>query len=119
MRLGISWRSGRLSRAAEEMIQSVEEIEWLEREMSATVSDILRAVEQAFPGAAVSSGSLGFEVSALGAVMEVRMTPGPDRVIALLRLPTLRLGVRFTEGSPQARARLLERFDLATRRGGG
>jgi hypothetical protein len=45
--------------------------------------------------------------------------PGPDRVIALLRLPTLTARIRFCAGDPAARERLLKRMDLAMQRGGG
>ena len=89
-----------------------------EREMSALPADIARGLEVAFPGA-VQGGPNRFVVTLPGAAMELQLTPGPDRVIALLRLPTLTLRIRFTGGDAAARAELVRRFDLAMRRGGG
>ena len=86
--------------------------------MSASPADLERGLEAAFPGA-VDGGPLTFRASRNEAIMEVEAIPGPDRVIALLRLPTLRLRIRFTTGDATAKARMLERFDLAMRRGGG
>jgi hypothetical protein len=87
--------------------------------MSATPLDVARGLAAAFPGA-VSGGPLAFEVGgADGVTMTVEMTPGPDRVIALLRLPTLKARIQLRGGDAQTRAAMLKRFDLATRRGGG
>ena len=90
----------------------------LEREMSALPADIARGLAVAFPGA-VQGGPARFVVTVPNAAMELELTPGPDRVIALLRLPTLTLRVRFTDGDTAAQAELIRRFDLAMRRGGG
>ena len=92
--------------------------EVLEREMSASPADVARGLESAFPGA-VKGGPLAFRVDALGAAMDIDLMLGPERVIALLRLPTLRVRIRFAAGDAAARAKMLARFDLATRRGGG
>lgn len=86
--------------------------------MSASPADLRRGLEAAFPGA-VEGGPLAFRVTTPGATMEIAASPGPERVIALLRLPTLTLRIRFTAGDAAARTRLLQRFDLAMRRGGG
>jgi hypothetical protein len=93
--------------------------EILVREMSATPLDVARGLEAAFPDA-VGGGPLAFEVrGSEGVQMTVQLNPGPERVIALLRLPTLTARIRLHGGDDQARAAMLRRFDLATRRGGG
>lgn len=86
--------------------------------MSASPADLRRGLEAAFPGA-VQGGPLAFRVTTSGAIMELEASPGPERVIARLRLPTLKLRIRFTAGDGAAQAGLLRRFDLAMRRGGG
>jgi len=86
--------------------------------MSALPADIARGLEVAFPGA-VQGGPNRFVVTLPCAAMALQVTPGPDRVIALLRLPTLTLRIRFTDGDAAAQAELIRRFDLAMRRGGG
>jgi hypothetical protein len=85
--------------------------------MSAIPADLARGLAAAFPGA-VEGGPLRFRVRA-GSVMEIELTPGPERVIALLRLPTLRLRIRFSGGDSAAREGMLRRLELALRRGGG
>jgi hypothetical protein len=86
--------------------------------MSATPADIERGLAAAFPGA-VEGGPQRFRVAASDAVMEVELIPGPDRLLALLRLPTLRVRIHFAVGDEAARGRMLARLDLAMRRGGG
>jgi hypothetical protein len=90
----------------------------LEREMSASLAELRRGLDAAFPGA-VEAYPLAFRVTTPGATMEMEARPGPERVIALLRLPTLRVRIRFTAGDSDARSRMLARLDLALRRGGG
>ena len=86
--------------------------------MSALPADIARGLAVAFPGA-VEGGPNRFVVTRPDAAMELELIPGPDRTIALLRLPTLTLRIRFTAGVAAARAEMIRRFDLAMRRGGG
>lgn len=86
--------------------------------MSASPAEFARSLHTAF-GADVQGGPSSFRVSGKGAAMEIDLTPGPDRVIALLRLPTIQVRLRFTAGDAQARSRLLTYLDLATHRGGG
>ena len=115
-------------------------IDWIEREMSALPDDIARGLEVAFPGrveggpivfqvrlptpnpidsSATESASVGKPSLAPTGYMQLEITPGPERVIALLRLPTLRLRIQFTVGDEETNRQMLERFDLAMRRGGG
>ena len=93
-------------------------LEVLERELSASPAEFLRGLRSAFPDG-VEAGHLSYRVRRGGAAMEIGVTPGPDLVIAGLRLPTIRVRMRFTEGDAQARARLLAYLDLAAHRGGG
>ncbi len=90
----------------------------LVREVSATPAEFAHGLRNAFPEGLVG-GPLEFRVDDGAAAMEIRLVPGPDRVIALLRLPTLMASIRFTAGDPAARERMLLRMDLAMQRGGG
>jgi hypothetical protein len=93
-------------------------VELVEREVSATPADYVRGLRDAFPGA-VETGPWGYRVSRGAAVIDIAITPGPERVIAGLRLPTVQVRIRLTGPDLAARARLLRRLDLATHRGGG
>lgn len=53
------------------------------------------------------------------AVVHLDAQVAPDRVIARLRLPVLRVQFRFDGADCAQQRRFLERFDLHTRRGGG
>lgn len=86
--------------------------------MSATPAEFAHGLRNAFPEG-LSGGPLDFLVDDGAARMAIRLEPGPDRVIALLRLPTLTARIRFVAGDAEARARLLKRMDLAMQRGGG
>ncbi len=86
--------------------------------MSASPAEFAHGLRNAFPRG-VEGGPLRFQVTHEGVRLEIELVPGPDRVIALLRLPTLTARLHFTAGDPAARVRLLEHMDLAMRRGGG
>ncbi len=88
------------------------------REVSCTPAEYAHGLGNAFPQG-LSGGPLDFRVEGQGAAMAIHLTPGPDRVIALLRLPTLTARIRFTAGDAEARARMLRHMDLAMQRGGG
>lgn len=90
----------------------------LEREVSATPAEFAHGLRNAFPDG-LTGGPVEFRVDDGAAAMEIHLVPGPDRVIALLRLPTLKAFIRFTAGDPAARERMLKRMDLAMQRGGG
>lgn len=90
----------------------------IEREVAATPAEFARGLHLAFP-AGVVGGPLAFHVSDGPAEMEVSLVPGPDRVIALLRLPTLHVTLDFVAGEVSEQAKMLAHLDLATRRGGG
>ena len=90
----------------------------VEREVSASPADFARGLHTAFPRG-VEGGPLDFRVERDGVRLEIALRPGPDRVIALLRLPTIQVRIRCLGGDAEARARLLAYLDLATHRGGG
>jgi hypothetical protein len=90
----------------------------LEREVSASPEEFLRGLRAAFPGR-VTEAPGGVSVDGSGAVMEIALVAGPPRAIALLRLPTLRVMIRFTAGTPAQQSRMLARMDRAMHRGGG
>lgn len=90
----------------------------LEREVSASPEEFLRGLRAAFPGR-VTEAPGRVRVDGDGAVMEIVLVPGPPRAIALLRLPTLRVTIRFSAGTPAQRAELLAHMDRAMHRGGG
>lgn len=93
-------------------------VEELEREVSATAAEFVQALRNAFPEG-MDGGPLDFRVRRGEVALEIAVRPGPDRVIALLRLPTLRVRIRLSGADRAARARLLRHLDLATHRGGG
>ncbi|WP_051340520.1 hypothetical protein [Azospirillum halopraeferens] len=86
------------------------------KEMCLTRADFLRLL----PGAA---GALPVSVDGdrerPAAGLEITLTPLPDRRIALLRLPVLRVAITVHGLDEPARRAALERFDTAFRRGGG
>lgn len=88
------------------------------REVSATPAEFAHGLRNAFPRG-LSGGPLAFRVDDAEATMEIELVPGPDRVIALLRLPSLTARIRFVAGDADARERMLKRMDLAMQRGGG
>jgi hypothetical protein len=92
--------------------------EEIEREVSATPAEFAHGLRNAFPNG-LSGGPLHFQVTYGDAAMTIHLTPGPDRVIALLRLATLQVRIRYTQGDAAACERMLRRMDLAMQRGGG
>lgn len=89
-----------------------------EREVSATPEEFAHGLRNAF-AEQVRGGPLHFEVDGAHAGMQIDLTPGPDRVIALIRLPTLTARIRFTSGDRAARQAMLHCMDRAMQRGGG
>ncbi|SDJ65768.1 hypothetical protein [Aliiruegeria lutimaris] len=93
-------------------------LSFLEREVSSTLAEYAHGLRLSFPEG-VSGGPTDFVVTDDRARLEIQLEPGPDRVIALMRLPTLTARLRFTGGTQEERKALLKRMDLAMRRGGG
>ncbi|MCB1915820.1 MAG: hypothetical protein KDG52_08900 [Rhodocyclaceae bacterium] len=89
-----------------------------ERDVSATLDELAAWIAKAYPEAE-QRGAGDYRITHRDAVLELLATPGPERKIALLRLPTLGIRYRFTAGAADDRAALLERLDLYMHRGGG
>lgn len=94
--------------------------DWTElvRTVSASPSEYARGLHQAVPGG-VTGGPLHFEVRADDIRIQIDLVPGPDHVIALLRLPSLTATWQLSGGSVASRQALVAAMDLAMRRGGG
>jgi hypothetical protein len=90
----------------------------LEREMSASRAEFLHGLRLAFPQGVEEDGGL-LKVGDGDTAMEIELAPLPDRAIALLRLPNLKVRIRFTAGSREAQRAMLARMDRAMQRGGG
>ena len=89
-----------------------------ERTVSASVEEFVRGVKAAYPDCSCTDGTrCRIEVPPVSLTIE--LTPLPTRQIALLRLPQLRASFRFTGGSADACARVLEHLDRSMHRGGG
>lgn len=93
--------------------------ERFEREMACTEAEWLRWLPQAIgehhwklqdksAGVRIGDGALGLQ-----------WQEAPPRVIALMRLPCLRVRFRFAGVDTPARDQFMKRFDLYMQRGGG
>jgi len=94
----------------------------LEREVGATPQEFLRGLHSAFPGRVeeIGGNAIGqVRINHGHAVMELEFTPLTERRIAQLRLPNMRVGIRFTAGSREEQEAMLAWMDLVTHRGGG
>jgi hypothetical protein len=90
----------------------------LEREMSASRAEFLHGLRLAFPQGVEEAGAL-LKVGDGDTAMAIEIAPLPDRLIALLRLPRIRVAIRFTAGTPEQQRAMLARMDRAMQRGGG
>jgi hypothetical protein len=90
----------------------------LEREISIPPAEYKRALALAFPGQVRDAGDC-LRVDAGGTALEIKLTSGPPRVIASIRLPTLYVSMRFSGGGRELQQRVLAQMDLAMHRGGG
>lgn len=88
------------------------------REASATPEEFVRGLALAFPGKVTRQGSY-WRVSLDDTMLEIDLAVLPPRVIASLHLPLLRVVMHFISGTPEQRASMLARMDLAMQRGGG
>jgi hypothetical protein len=91
----------------------------IERDITATREAFIAGLRLAFPGDVMTETEQGVRVSQRGVLMELTIAAGPDRAIALLRLPTIRVRVSFLAGSPRRQRAMLEQMDRAMQRGGG
>ena len=82
--------------------------EWQRWMPSATAGHVLEQITASALRVAVAEGSLDLSWQVL-----------PERVIALIRLPRLRVQFHFDGVAAQPRAAFMRRFDLVLQRGGG
>jgi hypothetical protein len=90
----------------------------LDREVAASPREFLHGLRLAFPGG-VEETAGRIRVNDGQALMDIVLTPLPDRRIARLRLPNMWVRIRFAGGSPDAQQAMLARMDQAMQRGGG
>jgi len=90
----------------------------IERDVTSTVAEFDAALRYAAAGC-IDGAAPSYRVADGDVRLEIDVLSGPERRIALLRLPTLRVTYRFTAGSREAQRVLLERLDRAMHRGGG
>jgi hypothetical protein len=95
-----------------------ERLDELAREISVTPAEYVRALNLAFPGN-VTGGPLSFRAISGDVEVSFDLKVGPERRIALFRLPTLYVRIRFLSGSEAARRAVLRHMDLAMQKGGG
>lgn len=88
------------------------------RDVTGTIAEFDAALRSAAAGC-IAGAAPRYRID-MGAVqLEVEVLAGPERRIALLRLPTLLVTYRFLSGSRDQQQALLERLDRAMHRGGG
>ena len=90
----------------------------LEREVAADRREFVRGLRKAFPDTVRDAGDV-LLVQDGDVQMEIALFPLPDRCIAQLRLPNMRVRIQFTSGSRAAQLRMLSKMDQAMHRGGG
>jgi hypothetical protein len=77
-----------------------------------------RGLYLAYPDG-VSGGPMEFSVTSGAVTLHITLEIGPERRIALMRLPTLIAHFQFEGGTVADREGFLRHLDLATQRGGG
>jgi hypothetical protein len=90
----------------------------LTRDVTSTLAEFDASLRQA-AGGSLECGTRTYHIVDGEVRLEVEVVPGPERRIALIRLPTLRVTYRFSGGSRAAQDALLARLDRAMHRGGG
>ena len=87
--------------------------------MGCTEADWLRWLPDAIGPFAWQRDDASATVSLPGGRLRLRWAAGPPRVIALARLPVLRVGFVFDGPDAAQRLAFMKRFDLYMQRGGG
>jgi hypothetical protein len=91
-----------------------------EREYGCTEQEWRRWMPRATHGhACTETGAQALRVAIGGGALGLHWQMLPPRVIALVRLPRLRVQFHFDGVAADERARFLQRFDLHLQRGGG
>lgn len=88
------------------------------RDVSASPAEYERTLRLAFPEG-LTGGPHAFSVARGNVHLDVSLSPGPERVIALVRLQTLSVRLSFSGGTEAEQEAMLRHMDLAMRRGGG
>lgn len=88
------------------------------RDVTSTVAEFDASLRAA-AGALLSGAAPRYRVQDGEVQLEVVVAPGPERRIALVRLPTLLATYTFSGGSVDAQRALLAKLDRAMHRGGG
>lgn len=90
----------------------------IERDVTATRSEYLHGLRQAFPSGLTDEGKV-LRVDAGTVALDIMLVEQAPRVIALLRLPRLHVTLRFMRGTPDQQAATLAHMDRTMQRGGG
>lgn len=90
----------------------------VERDVTSTVAEFDSSL-RAGAGALLSGCAPHYRVVDGEVTLDISIVPGPERRIALMRLPTLLATYTFSGGSDAARRALLAKLDRAMHRGGG
>lgn len=93
-------------------------IDVLVRDVSSTAAEFDASLRQA-AGPRLEGSAPRYRIADGRVTLDVEFAPGPERRIALIRLPTLIVTYRFAGGTPAERDALLARLDRAMHRGGG
>lgn len=129
--------SGEIGQRRGEFESPSGEVLLFDQDMAITAAEFRRCLIAAFPGEVVEVAKRGDvsyvgEVPGIGEVSDtgfrsptrrpgwrIELTPLPDRVIALMRLPRHRVRILADGYDAAAAQRFLARFELYFRRGGG
>jgi hypothetical protein len=90
----------------------------LVRDVSGTPQEFDASLRQAAAGG-LDGAWPAYRVTDGDVRLHIDAASGPDRCLGSVRLPTLRVTLRFTTGDPVAQQALLARLDRAMHRGGG
>ncbi|HYH21942.1 MAG TPA: hypothetical protein VD995_25325 [Azospirillum sp.] len=91
----------------------------VDKDMALTRADFARLLPEAAHGLPWRAEDGVYHIGGVEAGVEIRLEPLPDRRIALIALPRLRVTLAFRGWSAEERSAFLDRFDTAFRRGGG
>lgn len=93
--------------------------ESFEREMGCTEAEWLGWLPAAIGSCSWRQEGAAVSVDVPPGTLRLRWEVGPPRVIALMRMPVLRVGFAFNGLSAEQRHAFMKRFDLYMQRGGG
>ncbi|HEY0836857.1 MAG TPA: hypothetical protein VGE72_23300 [Azospirillum sp.] len=91
----------------------------VEKDMALTPADFARLLPDAARGLPWRVEAGVYCIGGADAGVDIRLDQLPERRIALMALPRLRVTLAFRGWSAEERRAFLDRFDTAFRRGGG